>query len=89
MSLTPYLSIAIRSIPKPNANPEYFFVSIEQFLSTFGFTMPQPRISSHLSPKSISTSAEGSVNGKNDGLKRNLILSPNSEKHILYIRSLR
>ena len=31
MSLTPYLSIAIRSIPKPNANPEYFFVSIENF----------------------------------------------------------
>ena len=65
MSLTPYLSIAILSTPSPNARPLYFSESILQFSKTIGFTIPQPRISSHF-PESdnISTSAEGSVNGK-------------------------
>ena len=44
--------------------PEYFFESTLQFLRTFGFTIPQPRISNHLSPNKTSTSADGSVKGK-------------------------
>ena len=48
MSLTPYISIAILSIPRPKANPEYFFESILQFSKTTGFTMPHPKISSQL-----------------------------------------
>ena len=64
MSLTSYFSIAILSIPRPKAKPEYFFESILQFSKTFGLTTPQPSISSHLSPNKTSTSADGSVNGK-------------------------
>ena len=69
MSLTPYMSIAILSMPKPNARPEYAFESILQFSSTIGFTIPQPKISNHFpSSDNISTSADGSVNGKYEGL---------------------
>ena len=64
MSFTPYLSIAILSKPRPKAKPEYFFESTLQFLQTFGLTIPQPRISNHLSPNKTSTSADGSVKGK-------------------------
>ena len=65
MSLTSYLSIAILSIPSPNANPEYLPESILQFSKTIGFTIPQPNISSHLPfSDKISTSADGSVKGK-------------------------
>ena len=79
MSLTPYLSIAILSIPRPNANPLYWFESIPQFSITTGFTIPQPRISSHLpSSDKISTSAEGSVKGKYEGLNLTLISLPNN-----------
>ncbi len=76
ISLIPYFSIAGRSIPIPKANPEYFAGSILQFCSTFGCTIPQPRISTqpvflHIlqpTPPQIkqltSISALGSVNGK-------------------------
>ena len=30
----------MRSIPRPNANPEYFEESISQFSRTLGFTTP-------------------------------------------------
>ena len=40
--------------------------------STFGCTWPAPAISSQPSPKLMSISADGSVNGKNDGRKRTL-----------------
>ena len=65
MSFTPYFNIAIRSTPKPNAKPLNSSESILQFSNTIGFTIPQPKISSHF-PESdkISTSADGSVNGK-------------------------
>ena len=65
MSFISNLSIAILSTPKPNARPLYFDESIPQFSRTIGFTIPQPSISIH-SPSldKISTSAEGSVNGK-------------------------
>ena len=65
MSVTPNLSIAILSTPRPKARPEYFSESIPQFFKTIGLTIPQPKISSH-SPSSerISTSADGSVKGK-------------------------
>ena len=69
----------MRSIPRPNANPEYFEESISQFSRTLGFTTPHPRISNHLSPNRTSTSAEGSVNGKYEGRKRNFVSSPNKE----------
>ena len=71
----PYFSIATRSMPMPNAKPWYSAGSMPQFASTFGCTMPQPRISSQSPPspifssppareQPISTSADGSVNGK-------------------------
>ena len=69
MSVTPNLSIAIRSIPNPKAKPLNSSESILQFWRTFGFTIPQPRISNHFpSSERISTSADGSVKGKYDGL---------------------
>ena len=65
MSLIPYLSIAILSIPSPKANPEYLLELIPQFSRTIGFIIPQPRISNHFPfSDKISTSADGSVNGK-------------------------
>ena len=46
---------------------------------TIGLTTPQPNTSSHLSPSdNISTSAEGSVNGKYEGLNLISISFPNS-----------
>jgi hypothetical protein len=49
-----------------------------QFSRTIGLTIPHPSISSHLpSSDKISTSAEGSVNGKYDGLNLNFISLPN------------
>src|SRR4029450_5195178 len=51
MSLTPYLTIATRSIPMPNATPVYRSESIPQFSSTFGWTIPAPRSSSHPFPQ--------------------------------------
>jgi len=80
MSVTPCFNMAIRSIPSPNANPLYFSESILQFSKTIGLTSPHPSISSHLpSFDKISTSAEGSVNGKYEGLNLNSTLSPKSE----------
>ena len=78
MSVTPYLSMAILSMPKPKANPEYLLESILQFSKTIGFTIPHPKISNHFpSSDKISTSAEGSVNGKYEGLNRISIFFPN------------
>lgn len=42
---TPNLCAAIRSIPIPNANPEYSIGSIPQYSSTFGCTIPLPKSS--------------------------------------------
>ena len=65
MSVTPCFNIAIRSMPSPNASPLNFSESILQFSRTIGLTSPHPSISSHLpSLERISTSADGSVNGK-------------------------
>ena len=65
MSFIPYFNIAILSIPRPNARPVYLDESILQFSRTTGLIIPQPSISSHFpSLERISTSAEGSVNGK-------------------------
>ena len=72
MSFTPNLSIAILSIPSPNAKPEYFLDQFYNFSNTIGFTIPQPRISTiYFHIDLISTSADGSVNGKYDGLNLN------------------
>ncbi len=66
-------------MPNPNAKPEYLVESILQFSKTIGLTTPQPNTSSHLSPSdNISTSAEGSVNGKYEGLNLISISFPNS-----------
>ena len=65
-------NIAILSMPNPNASPLSLFESILQFSNTVGFTKPQPRISIHLpSEDNISTSADGSVKGKYEGLNLN------------------
>ena len=40
----------MRSTPMPNAKPEYFSGSMPDMDSTFGSTMPQPRISSQPVP---------------------------------------
>ena len=90
MSFTSYLSIAILSTPRPKASPLYFSESMLQFSKTIGLTIPQPRISSHFPfSDKISTSAEGSVNGKYDG--RNLISTflPNKLLRMLWIRSFK
>ena len=42
----PYFSIAMRSMPMPQAKPWYTSGSMPQLRSTLGCTMPQPRISS-------------------------------------------
>ena len=77
MSLTPYFNMAILSIPNPNARPEYVFESISQFSSTTGFTIPHHNISSHLSLSyKLSTSADGYVKGKKDGLNLIITFSP-------------
>ena len=41
------MSIAILSTPSPKATPLYLFESILQLSNTIGFTIPQPKISSH------------------------------------------
>ena len=88
MSGIPYRSIAIRCGPIPNAHPVYFSESTLQFSSTAGCTIPHPRISIQPVPlhagqplpwqswHSTSISAEGSVNGKNDGRNRVLVVGP-------------
>src|SRR3569623_250716 len=83
-----YFKLVILSIPIPKAKPVYFLLSMLQFSKTFGSTMPQPKISTQpvylhiLQPgpphmvQLMSISADGSVNGKYDGLKRTLVPSP-------------
>ena len=67
-------------MPRPNAKPLYLLESILQLSRTIGFTNPQPSISSHFpSLDNMSTSAEGSVKGKYEGLNLNSIPSPNRE----------
>src|SRR5207237_950368 len=73
---------AMRSIPTPKANPEYFSGSILTPAKTLGFTIPAPKSSIHPeclqvgqpAPLQIqqetSIWAEGSVNGKKEGRKR-------------------
>ena len=73
---TSYFRQAMRSTPMPKANPEYSSGSMPLMESTFGSTMPQPKISIqpvplHMRqpspwqmPQLTSASAEGSVNGK-------------------------
>ena len=77
-------------MPNPNAKPLNFFESMLQLFNTIGFTIPHPSISSQ-SPFSdnISTSADGSVNGKYDGLNLISLSSPNRAKIILYIKSFK
>ena len=77
--MIPYLSIAIRSIPIPNARPEYFVESILQFSNTLLLTIPPPNTSIQPVPlqsehpaqphlkQLTSTSTDGSVNGKYEG----------------------
>jgi len=78
----PYLSMAMRSIPMPQAKPWYSSGSRPQLRSTLGCTIPQPRISIQSSPLAEAPPhpsracigcrprAMGSVKGKNDGRKR-------------------
>ncbi|MNV54889.1 hypothetical protein D3C71_1471030 [compost metagenome] len=77
----PYFSMAMRSRPMPQAKPWYSSGSSPPERSTFGWTMPQPRISIQSVPSPnltigpershwISTSKDGSVKGKKDGRKR-------------------
>ena len=89
MLLIPYLSIAIRSRPIPNANPLYSFVSMPQPSSTFLFTTPAPSTSIQPVPlhkeqplpwhwkQLTSTSTDGSVNGKYEGRRRVVTFFPN------------
>ena len=74
----PYLSIAMRSSPMPNAKPLYFSGSMPPARTTDGCTIPIPQTSSQPVPlqtrqralapphstHSMSSSIEGSVKGK-------------------------
>ena len=73
----PYFSIASRSIPIPNANPCQTSGSTPAAPSTFGCTIPAPEDIQPVVPladlelppaheQRMSTSADGSVNGKCD-----------------------
>ena len=76
MLLMPYLSMAMRSTPMPNAKPVYSSGSMPQFSRTRRLTMPAPRTSIQPVPlhseqplppqtwQETSTSTDGSVNGK-------------------------
>ena len=76
MWLIPYFNMAIRSIPIPNASPEYLLESTLQFSRTLLFTIPPPSTSIQPVPlhkeqpapphlkQLTSTSTDGSVNGK-------------------------
>src|SRR5438128_1124606 len=73
-----YFLIAIRSIPNPNAHPEYSSGSTLHAFRTFGCTIPHPPSSIHrcLSSNQTSTSAEGSVNGKKLGRNLTFVFCP-------------
>src|SRR2546430_17732142 len=74
--------MAMRAGPMPQAKPEYRSLETPQFSSTAGCTIPDPRISiqpvclqvAQPEPRQIwhctAISADGSVNGKNDGRNR-------------------
>ena len=60
--------MAILSTPNPNARPLYCLESILQFLKLLVYNSAA-KISSHFPDSdNISTSADGSVNGKYEGL---------------------
>jgi hypothetical protein len=68
---------AMRSMPNPNANPLHSSGSIPPARSTLGCTMPQPPSSSQSpSGRWMSNSADGSVNGKYDGRRREVKSPP-------------
>ena len=89
ISLTSYSNSAGLSTPIPNAKPVYLLLSMPQFSSTVGCTIPQPKISTQpvclqmrqplpsQIKQLISISALGSVKGKYDGRKRTLTSLPN------------
>src|SRR6478672_5723983 len=78
----------MRSSPNPKANPVYSSGSMPTATKTFGSTMPQPP--SSIQPvfeqtrqpapsqntQLIANSADGSVNGKNDGMRRDFSCLP-------------
>src|ERR1700704_3477951 len=88
MSSSPERTWANRSMPNPNANPEYSSGSTPTAANTLGSTMPQPPSSIQPEPLQVrqpeppqmgqvtSNSADGSVNGKNDGRSRLCIPGP-------------
>ena len=70
--------MVILSIPIPKAKPEYTSGFSPTFFNTFGWTIPHPIISNQPFFPNISTSTEGSVNGKYEG--RNLTLGLSLKK---------
>ena len=64
-------------MPNPKAKPCHSSGSMPQLRSTLGWTMPQPPSSSHEpSGRWMSNSADGSVNGKYDGRRREVKSPP-------------
>src|SRR5690349_5540392 len=85
MSGMPLRNCRVRSNPMPKAKPEYTSGSMPQARNTFGFTIPQPPHSTQPGPpfllgNQMSTSADGSVNGKKCGRNRVRPCGPNSER---------
>src|SRR5215813_15485865 len=92
MSSSSYISAAMRSMPKPNAKPEYTSGSTPTARKTFGWTIPeppssiQPELLQRRQPEPLhlkqlkSNSALGSVNGKYDGRKRVTVSGPNKRR---------
>src|SRR6185295_9624143 len=89
MSSSSYISAHMRSMPRPNANPENSCGSTPTARNTFGGTIPEPPNS--IQPEFLqmrqplplplkqlkSNSALGSVNGKYAGRKRVTVSGPN------------
>ena len=85
MSSTPWRISARRSMPKPKAKPDHSSGSSPRRANTLGCTMPQPPSSSQpvwpqvrqpapsQKMQLMSYSADGSVNGKYDGRRREWI----------------
>jgi hypothetical protein len=87
-SATPWRAAARRSMPKPKAKPVHTSVSYPTLRSTLGCTIPHPPSSTqpvcpHVRQPSplhttqvTSNSADGSVNGKYDGRRREDMPAP-------------
>jgi len=73
----PYFSMAMRSMPAPRAKPCQRAGSWPAARSTFGWIIPQPRISIQPRSPRMSTSPEGSVKGKKLRRKRSSTSRPN------------